>query len=116
MSDTNYGKYGEFQREFLDLRKRHDNYACNYCGKITIFATAVKFTAVKITRDMKFYNRSEEIAQLQRIKEMSYNDHSKLTVITGRRRIGKTSLILNALKDDVIVYFFVGRKSEADLC
>ena len=65
---------------------------------------------------MKFYNRTTEIAELQRIKEMSYDDHSKLTVITGRRRIGKTSLILNALKDDVIVYLFVSRKSEADLC
>ena len=65
---------------------------------------------------MKFYNRTAEIAELQRIKEMAYNDHSKLTVITGRRRIGKTSLILNALKDDVIVYLFVSRKSEADLC
>jgi AAA+ ATPase superfamily predicted ATPase len=51
---------------------------------------------------MQFYNRTTEIAELQRIKEMAYNDHSKLTVITGRRRMGKTSLILNALKDDVI--------------
>jgi AAA+ ATPase superfamily predicted ATPase len=65
---------------------------------------------------MKFYNRTSEIAELQRIKEMAYNDHSKLAVITGRRRIGKTSLILNALKDDVIVYLFVSRKSETDLC
>lgn len=65
---------------------------------------------------MKFYNRQTEIAELQRIKEMAYSDHSKLTVITGRRRIGKTSLILNALKEDVIVYLFVSRKSEADLC
>lgn len=65
---------------------------------------------------MRFYNRNTEIAELQRIKEMAYNDHSKLTVITGRRRIGKTSLILNALKSETIVYLFVSRKSEADLC
>lgn len=65
---------------------------------------------------MKFYSRSEEIAELQRIKELAYNDHSKLTVLTGRRRIGKTSLILNALTEETIVYFFVSRKSEADLC
>lgn len=65
---------------------------------------------------MKFYNRTTEIAELQRIKEMAYQDHSKLTVLTGRRRIGKTSLILNALKDETIVYLFVSRKSEADLC
>ena len=65
---------------------------------------------------MKLYNRTKEIADLQRIREMSYNDHSKLTVLTGRRRIGKTSLILNALKDEAVVYLFVSRKSEADLC
>jgi len=65
---------------------------------------------------MKFYNRTKEIADLQRIREMSYNDHSKLSVLTGRRRIGKTSLILNALKDETVVYLFVSRKSEADLC
>ncbi len=53
---------------------------------------------------------------MQRIKTLAYNDHSKLTVLTGRRRIGKTSLILNALKDETVVYLFVGRKSEADLC
>lgn len=65
---------------------------------------------------MKFYNRATEIAELQRIKEMSYTDHSKLTVLTGRRRIGKTSLILHALREENIVYLFVSRKSEADLC
>ena len=65
---------------------------------------------------MKFYNRTTEIAELQRIKEMAYNDHSKLTVLTGRRRIGKTSLVLNALRNETIVYLFVSRKSEADLC
>jgi len=65
---------------------------------------------------MKFYNRSKEIAELQRIKLMAYKDHSMLTVLTGRRRIGKTALILNALKDETIVYLFVSRKSEADLC
>lgn len=65
---------------------------------------------------MKFYNRTKEIAELKRIKELAYLGHSKLTVLTGRRRIGKTALILNALKDETIVYLFVSRKSEADLC
>lgn len=65
---------------------------------------------------MKFYDRKEEIAQLQKIKEMAYSNHSKLTVITGRRRIGKTSLIFNALHNEDTVYLFVSRKSEADLC
>ena len=39
-----------------------------------------------------------------------------MTVLTGRRRIGKTSLILHALKEETVVYLFVSRKSEADLC
>lgn len=65
---------------------------------------------------MKFYNRTEEIAELRRIKDLAYAEHSKLTVLTGRRRIGKTSLIMNAMKDEKIVYLFVSRKSEADLC
>ena len=65
---------------------------------------------------MKFYDRTEEVAKLQQIKEMAYTGHSKLTVLTGRRRIGKTSLILHALKHETLVYLFVSRKSEGDLC
>ncbi|MCX6307392.1 MAG: ATP-binding protein, partial [Bacteroidia bacterium] len=45
---------------------------------------------------MKFYNRINELAELQRIQRLSFEKHSRLTVITGRRRIGKTSLILKA--------------------
>lgn len=40
-----------------------------------------------------------------------------MTVITGRRRIGKTSLALKATKGEYpTVYLFVSRKSEAALC
>ncbi len=65
---------------------------------------------------MKFYNREREISKLREIRELSYSDHSRLTVVTGRRRIGKTSLIVKALGDESFVYFFVGRKNEASLC
>lgn len=65
---------------------------------------------------MKFYNREEELAQLKGIKKRAFNDHSKLTVLTGRRRVGKTSLIFKALEDEPFIYLFVGRKNEADLC
>lgn len=75
----------------------------------------VKFTAVKFIV-MKFYNREEELAQLKGIKERVFNDHSKLTVLTGRRRVGKTLLIFKALEDEPFIYLFVGRKNEADLC
>lgn len=65
---------------------------------------------------MKFYNRINELAELQRIQRLSLEDHSHLTVVTGRRRIGKTSLIMKAMEDLPTIYLFVGRKSEATLC
>lgn len=64
---------------------------------------------------MKFYNRINELAELQRIQRLSLEDHSRLTVVTGRRRIGKTSLIMKAMEDLPTIYLFVGRKSEATL-
>lgn len=64
---------------------------------------------------MKFYDRTEEIATLHKIRENAkYN--AQFTVITGRRRIGKTSLVLKAYEDAPILYFFVGRKAENLLC
>lgn len=65
---------------------------------------------------MRYYNREREIAKLQEVRELSYNDHSRLTVVTGRRRIGKTRLINNAMGDEPFIYLFVGRKNEASLC
>ena len=65
---------------------------------------------------MRFYDRTNELAELQRIKNLSFNDHSRLTVVTGRRRIGKTSLIMRSIEDSPTVYLFVGRKNEATLC
>ncbi len=65
---------------------------------------------------MKFYNRTSELAELKRIENLSFSDHSRLTVVTGRRRIGKTSLIMKSIEDLPAVYLFVGRKSEATLC
>ena len=41
---------------------------------------------------------------------------AQFTVITGRRRIGKTSLVLKAYTDEPILYFFVSRKVESELC
>ncbi len=65
---------------------------------------------------MKFYNRISELSELQRVQNLSFNDHSRLTVVTGRRRIGKTSLILKSVEGLPTVYLFVGRKAEATLC
>ncbi len=65
---------------------------------------------------MKFYNRTSELAELQRIQHLAFNENSRLTVVTGRRRIGKTSLIMKSVEELPTVYLFVGRKNEATLC
>lgn len=64
---------------------------------------------------MKFYDRTEEIATLQKIRANA-QENAQFTVVTGRRRIGKTSLVLKAYDDEPILYFFVGRKAENLLC
>jgi len=65
---------------------------------------------------MKFYNRRNELAELKRIKNLSFIEHSRMTVLTGRRRIGKTRLLMKSVEDEPTVYLFVGRKTEAALC
>lgn len=47
---------------------------------------------------MEFYDRTNELTELQRIQNLSFSDHSRLTVVTGRRRIGKTSLIMKSVE------------------
>ena len=44
---------------------------------------------------MRFFDRTEEIASLRKIREMA-QDNAQFTVVTGRRRIGKTSLVWKA--------------------
>ena len=64
---------------------------------------------------MEFYDREQEIAYLQKTRETA-KQVARFTVVTGRRRIGKTTLIREAYKDQPFVYFFVARKAEPDLC
>lgn len=64
---------------------------------------------------MNFFDRTEEIASLHEIREIAKNN-AQFTVVTGRRRIGKTSLVWKAYEDEPILYFFVARKAESDLC
>jgi AAA+ ATPase superfamily predicted ATPase len=87
-----------------------------YLNFLFIFVTAVTVTGVTKTKSMKFYNRISELAELQRIRSLSFKEHARLTVVTGRRRIGKTSLIMKSVEGLPTVYLFVGRKSEATLC
>lgn len=64
---------------------------------------------------MRFYDREQEIAFLKETREQA-KTVARFTVLTGRRRIGKTTLIKEAYKDEPFVYFFVSRKAESDLC
>ena len=41
---------------------------------------------------------------------------AQFTMMTGRRRIGKTSLVLKAYEGETLLYFFVSRKAERELC
>ncbi|HNX79063.1 MAG TPA: ATP-binding protein [Prolixibacteraceae bacterium] len=65
---------------------------------------------------MKFYNREKELDLLKSIKERSEAE-AQMTVIVGRRRIGKTSLIKKAIENESsALYLFVTRKSEVFIC
>jgi hypothetical protein len=64
---------------------------------------------------VRFYDREAEIALLREIREKS-RSNARFTVVTGRRRVGKTQLIKHALEDEAYLYLYVSRKAEKDLC
>ena len=64
---------------------------------------------------MKFYDREMEL-ELLRLSEQQTERSAMFTVLTGRRRVGKTSLINKALEGENIAYLFVSKDSEAVLC
>ena len=83
-----------------------------------VFVTGVTVTGV--TKNdylciMEFVNRENECAKLAAIHVAS-TFASRMTVLIGRRRIGKTRLIREGLKDRPYLYFFVSRKDEKLLC
>lgn len=67
----------------------------------------------------KFYDRVAEMNQLREMQRQAFEDHSRFVVLTGRRRVGKTSLVYRLMEEtrDIApsLYFFVGRKAEAAL-
>lgn len=66
-----------------------------------------------------FYDREAEIEQLRQMQQQAYTDHSRYVVLTGRRRVGKTSLVYRLMQEGENgapgLYFFVGRKTESVL-
>lgn len=64
---------------------------------------------------MEFVGREEEINELRRIRLLS-RTNARFTVITGRRRVGKTELVKNAMGDEPYLYFYVTKKAQPELC
>lgn len=65
---------------------------------------------------MKFYNREKEINILKTIYSQCEEEYGSITVLTGRRRVGKTLLSKEYAKDKKHLYFFTSKKAEAILC
>ena len=64
---------------------------------------------------MKFYNRVNELSIIRENEKQSY-DSAVFMVLTGRRRVGKTSLVTKAMEGKEYAYLFVSKSSESLLC
>lgn len=64
---------------------------------------------------MKFYGRKNEL-EILKLNEVQSRKTSCFTVMVGPRRIGKTSLLLESVKNQKYLYLFVSRKNEQMLC
>lgn len=65
----------------------------------------------------KFYNRQKELKALQTVSEQIVETKGQLSVMVGRRRVGKTRLLNEAFhqKETQFLYLFISRKSESAL-
>jgi AAA+ ATPase superfamily predicted ATPase len=63
---------------------------------------------------MRFYGREKELAHLAGWDEQA-RTAAQMTVVVGRRRVGKTTLVKHAFGKGLL-YFFVSKKSEPLLC
>ncbi|MBD3243690.1 MAG: hypothetical protein GF331_24075 [Chitinivibrionales bacterium] len=61
---------------------------------------------------MRFVNRNDELAELDRLLALS-REHRHLAYLTGRRRIGKTSLLREWARGKRAFYFFAPRETPA---
>jgi len=82
------------------LNYRNVHYGNLHCDKI---------------KTMRFYNREKELGLLRGIEERSKKT-AQMTFVVGRRRIGKTSLLVKASEMKSMVYFFIAKKNEVLLC
>jgi AAA+ ATPase superfamily predicted ATPase len=64
---------------------------------------------------MRFFDREIEFEKLREIEDLSH-EVAQFTIITGRRRVGKTEMVKKFYENRIMLYFFVARKAETDLC
>ena len=64
---------------------------------------------------MRFYDREYEISILQK-NELQSRRSAVFTVLRGRKRVGKTTLIKTALNDCEYAYFLISNDCEEALC
>ena len=64
---------------------------------------------------MKFYDREQELAILQKNWEQSSRG-SVMTTLIGRRRVGKTSLLLKSVEGKKHLYIYIPKDNEQMLC
>lgn len=59
---------------------------------------------------MNLYNRQAELQELKRIYQSS-KKKAHLVIVKGRRRVGKTTLVLESLQNKKYLYLFVAKKN-----
>ncbi len=80
---------------------------------------AVIITAVILFKNggaaMQFTGRKNELAALERARIGAKKGPARMTIVSGRRRVGKTTLILESVKNTPYVYWFISHATEKDL-
>lgn len=64
---------------------------------------------------MRFIGRTQELQALATAQKSAERGPSHMTVVTGRRRVGKTTLILQSVQKTPHVYWFITEATEKDL-
>lgn len=108
----NFAYFKSWTDKFLCL----DNLVIRYIVSRRI-ATCSSETEVakQWTENMKFFDREREIEYLRQERKLA-EKVARMTVVTGRRRVGKTQLIQKAFEDEPCIYLLVTRRAETDQC
>ena len=70
-----------------------------------VTAVTVMTITIKVV-DMRFFDREQEFEKLREFEKLSH-EVAQFTIITGRRRIGKTEMVKKFYENKTMLYFFV---------